>query len=96
MTKIIEAGSNEDGEVYYVVGDVSRRTAWIAIRKMLITDCGIDPKKEPDSLPKIGDLEQCNFFYSDSDAGEYAGYYWWGTPKDPNAKPVGMGWIWSI
>lgn len=92
MKKIIEVSSDEDGETYYVVGDVSRRTAWIAIRKFLQNECSLNPKY--DDFPKQEDLEVRNFYYSES--GEYEGYYWWGTPKDKNAKPVGIGWIYRI
>ena len=95
MKKIIEVGSDEDGEVYYVVGDCTRRGAWIAIRRFLIEDCGLDP--DFDDFPKMEELEQCNFRHTTEDeSGYYEDWYWWGKPvAGIKTEPAGKGWIYK-
>lgn len=92
--KIIEIGSDEDGETYYIVGNVTRLGALRALHKYIKDNIG-----ELDEMPTQDDLTQTNFRETVDcpHGGEHQGYTWWGTPKpDEKTKPLGIGWIWQI
>ncbi len=95
MRRIIEVSCDEDGENFFVVGDVTRLGALRAINKFMRQECGLDGEE----LPKLDDLEVCNFWETDDEkyeGGEYEGWHWWSKPKDVPVKPVGRGWRYSI
>lgn len=94
--KILEVGSDEDGETYYCIGDVKERSAKIAIRAFQRDECGL---YGDDLLSMSEALTKTNFRKSVDcpHGGEHEGYFWWGTPKpDEKTEPIGVGWIYRI
>ena len=90
MKKIIVRNiTNEDGDFYGVVGDLTRLGAYRAIRQDL-KDYGIDDDVEF----KQEDLEVFNFWETTyCPSGDHEDYYWWGTPaKEDKVKFLGKGW----
>lgn len=91
MKKIIEISCDEDGETYYVVGDITELGARRAINKFF-RECGI----EEDMKESPFELVESNFWTTEG--GEYDGWTWWSQP-DPEkynfekVKPLGKGWI---
>ena len=96
--KIREVSSDEDGENYFVIGDVTELGALRAIRSYMKNECGLDEDEE--IMPKLGDLERVNFVQTDMDkykGGEYEDWSWWGkVPAGVPTKPAGWGWIYKI
>lgn len=91
MKKIIEREiTNEDGDFYGVVGDITRLGAYRAIRQDL-RGWGLEYDVEftPD------DLEQYEFWKTVEcpHSGEHEGYIWWGDPdKEDKIISIGKGW----
>lgn len=93
MKKIIQREiTNEDGDAYGVVGDITRLGAYRAIRQDL-RSYGI----EDDIEFKAEDLERVEFWETPEAEGDYADYIWWGKPKKSfKPKSLGKGWIYRV
>ena len=94
MKKIIAREiTNEDGDFYGVVGDITRLGAYRAIRQDL-DSWGILEDMEF----KAEDLEQFDFYETiECPSGEHEGWQWWGTPdKEDKTKYLGKGWGYKI
>lgn len=95
MGKIIERHiTNEDGDFYGVIGDVTRLGAYRAIRQDL-DEYGI----LGDFDFSADDLSEYNFVQSTNcpHGGEHEGWIWWGTPKEgETVKPLGKGWGYEL
>jgi hypothetical protein len=94
MSKIIEIGSDEDGEAYYVVGDVTLLGAKRALNKQL-KEWGIEEDMEYHTL----EWEKSNFWYTEG--GDHDGWTWWAEPDKAQhsyekIKPIGVGWLATI
>ena len=93
MKKIIAREiTNEDGDVYGVVGNITRLGAYRAIRADLR---GFD--LEDDVIFSPNDLEVCDFWHTEDKGGEYEDWTWWAKPA-AKLKPtfLGKGWILKI
>ena len=91
--KIKEVGTNEDGEIYFVIGDCTKNQAWKAIRRYERVECGLS--KEELANEENMDLEECNFWEGKSEESNGEIWKWWGNPPK-DAKPIGKGWLGRI
>lgn len=95
MKKIIERNvTNEDGDVYGVVGDITRLGAYRAIRQDL-RDYGTLDEVEF----KQEDLQQTTFYQTIecSHGGEHNDWIWWDKPtKGDTYKTLGKGWLFDV
>lgn len=94
MSKIIARNiTNEDGDFYGVVGDITRLGAYRAIRQDL-DEYGILEDMEEDENFKAESLEQFDYYETiECPSGEHEGYQWWGEPaKEDKVKFLGKGW----
>lgn len=95
--KIIAVFSDEDGENFGVIGNVTRLGALRAIKRFMFYECGLDDEEE--ITPHIDDLEKREFWQTDDtkyEGGEYEDYYWWSKPHDIPVVSVGTGWIYKL
>lgn len=91
--KIIDIGSDEDGETYYIIGEVTRLGAFRAILKFMKEDCGLDEEY----FPKQEDLKPAKFTKTKNAKDYYEDFVWWGKPTEGvEVEPYGKGWIYSI
>ena len=84
---ITEVGTNEDGEVYYVIGNITKEQAFKAFRHYEKVECGLS--KEELASEENMDVEMSNF-WEGADGNLY-----WRSPLEPS-KPLGIGWIGTI
>lgn len=91
MGKIIERHiTNEDGDVYGVVGELTRLGAYRVIKEDL-QEYGLENEFENFNQES---LEECNFWQTDDKGGEHEDWIWWEKPKaELKPKPLGKGWI---
>lgn len=86
--KIIEVGSDEDGN-YWVVGDVTEEQAMKAIHRYEKQECGLDGSELFD-----GDIERVEFWEAHNPEANDDWLYW--RKPSVDAKSVGYGWHGSL
>ena|ERR1035437_4736566 len=94
MKKIIERNiTNEDGDAYGVVGDITRLGAYRAIRQDLreygiADDDDVQFKQEDLAVTYFEQTTKCPH------GGEHEDWIWWGeSAKGDTTKELGRGWI---
>lgn len=102
MKRVKHVSSDEDGETYYVIGDVTKLGAIRAFWKF-VRECGIEEDMRDglsDDNTSVSEImEKRNFWYTEG--GEADGYYWWEKPTEneiercgiTKVEPVGIGWV---
>ena len=89
--KIIEVNCNEDGDIYYVIGDVTESEAIKALNNYF-KECGIEEDMKGIDL----ELSQTDFY--ETSGGDYDGWRWWTKPNKEKynykeVKFLSKGWI---
>lgn len=94
MSKIIHRNiTNEDGDVYGVIGDITRLGAYRAIRQDL-REYGILEDIMADGGFNQDDLETCDFWETEDPEGDCDGWIWWAKPPEKyKSKYLGTGWV---